>query len=150
MCTQCGAPNKTVTDNAQFCLGSKWTGTNKCCMECRCTPPCHQSTNCAEGEGGNHKHWLVKLLHLIPHAPIQHLCCGLDFLNSFHRLVSKDNVLLKKSQEKHWTSWMHRLAHCPLFSFFKLSSNRQQTPHAFSAQAHHCGLRSPSPATCSA
>ena len=68
-----GAPNKTVSDNAQVYLGNAWTKINqKCCIERGRTAPHHQSSNYAEGEGGNQKYWLVKLFHNTPHTPMKY------------------------------------------------------------------------------
>ena len=52
-----GAPNKTVSDNAQVYLGRNWVTINrKYCIETGLTPPYHQSSNFAEREGGNWKY----------------------------------------------------------------------------------------------
>ena len=70
-----GAPNKTVSDNARVYLSKHWTDINrKYCIECGLTVPYHQSSNFAEGEGGNRKYWLVKLFHLTPHALFKYWC----------------------------------------------------------------------------
>ena len=88
-----GAPNKTVSDNAQVYLGNKWTTINrKYCIERGQTVPYHQSSNYAENEGGNRKYWLVKLLHNTPHAPLMYWCFAMDFLNSVGKFISKTSL----------------------------------------------------------
>ena len=70
-----GAPNKTVTDNARECVGIRWTSINrKYCIETGLTVPHHQHQNFAEGEGGNIKYRVLKLLHNTPHAPMHYWC----------------------------------------------------------------------------
>ena len=51
-----GAPNKTVTDNAQTMTGTEWTGINRSyCIESGVTVPDHQHQNYAKLKGGNFK-----------------------------------------------------------------------------------------------
>ena len=96
-----GAPNKTVSDNAQVYLGRNWITINqKYCIETGLTPPYHQSSNYAEGEGGNQKYWLVKLFHNTPHAPMKYWCYGLDFLNSVSKYISKASLKGRCPAEK--------------------------------------------------
>ena len=96
-----GAPNKTVSDNARVYLGLKWTSINrKYCIERGNSVPYHQSSNYAECEGGKRKYWLVKLLHLTPHAPLKYWCFGLEFLNSISRFLSRRSLKGQCSAEK--------------------------------------------------
>ena len=64
----------------------------KYCIERGRTCPHHQSSNYSEGEGGNRKYWLVKLLHLTPHAPPNYWCFGLNFLNTVSKCLSKHSL----------------------------------------------------------
>ena len=96
-----GAPNKTVSDNAQVYLGSKWTSINrKFFIQRGKTVPYHQSSNFAENEGGNRKYWLVKLFHNTPHAPKKYWCYGLDFLNQVSKCISKTSLHGRCPSEK--------------------------------------------------
>ena len=96
-----GAPNKTVTDNAKECMGIRWTTVNrKYCIETGLTVPHHQHQNFAEGEGGNMKYRVLKLLHNTPHAPISYWCYALEFLDQVGCYLSKSNLDGRTSSEK--------------------------------------------------
>jgi len=88
-----GAPNKTVTDNAQVLTGSRWTTINRrYCIESGFTVPHHQHQNFSEGEGGNFKLAILKLLHNTPHAPLSYWCFAAQFLDKVRRCLSKQSL----------------------------------------------------------
>jgi len=90
---QYGAPNKTVTDNAKVLTGTKWTTINRrYCIESGFTVPHHQHQNFSEGEGGNFKFALIKLMHNTPHAPISYWCFAAQFLDKVRRFLSKESL----------------------------------------------------------
>ena len=98
-----GAPNKCVTDNAKVCTGKRWTAINrKFCIETGLSVPHHQHQNYAEGEGGNLKLRLLKLMHHTPHAPIECWCYGLQFLDQVGCCLSKQTLQGRTSSEKVW------------------------------------------------
>ena len=68
-----GAPNKTVTENTRECTDIRWTSINrKYYIETGLIVSHYQHQNFAEGEGGNMKYRVRKLLHNTPHAPIHY------------------------------------------------------------------------------
>lgn len=70
---QHGASNKTVTNNVQVLAGVRWTEViHKYGIETVLTVPFHQYQNFCEGQGGNSKLALQKLLHITPHTPLQY------------------------------------------------------------------------------
>ena len=84
------APNKTVTDNAQVLTSNRWTNINRqYCIATGLTVPHHQHQNYSEGQGGNFKFALQKLLHNTPHAPIGYWCYAATFLDKARRFLSK-------------------------------------------------------------
>ena len=88
-----GAPNKTVTDNAQVLTGHKWTSINRrYCIETGLTVPHHQHQNYSEGEGGNFKFALLKLMHNTKHAPLSYWCFAANFLDKVRRFLSKQSL----------------------------------------------------------
>ena len=88
-----GAPNKTVTDNAQVLTGTKWTSINRrYCIESGYTVPHHQHQNFSEGEGGNFKFAILKLMHNTPHAPLSYWCYAAQFLDKVRRCLSKSSL----------------------------------------------------------
>ena len=85
---QVGAPNKTVTDNAQVLTGVKWNNINrKYCIATGLIVPRHQHQNYSEGIGDNFKFELLKLFHNTPHAPLGYLCYGVSFLDKTWRYL---------------------------------------------------------------
>lgn len=88
-----GAPNKTVTDNAQVLSGVKWTNINrKYCIETGLTVPHHQHQNYSEGVGGNFKFAILKLFHNTPHATLPYWCFAASFLDKTHRFISQSTL----------------------------------------------------------
>ena len=68
-----GASNKTVTDNAKVCIDKWWTPINRMfCIETGLSVSHHQHQNYSEGEGGNLRFKILKLIHNAPHAPLQY------------------------------------------------------------------------------
>ena len=64
-----GALNKTITDNAHLLTRTRWTDINRqYYIATGLTVPHHQHQNYSEGQGGNFKFALQKLLHNTPHA----------------------------------------------------------------------------------
>ena len=83
-----GAPNKTVTDNAQVCTGRRWTTINcKYCIETGLTVPHHQHKCFAEDEGGNMKFKLIKLFHNTPMLPYHTGVMVWSFWTKYVRLL---------------------------------------------------------------
>ena len=78
-----GAPNKTCTDNAQLYFGQCWKWTYSALPK---------YSNYAEGKGEIQKYWLVKLLHLTPHAPSNYWRFGLYFLNTVRKCLLKNSL----------------------------------------------------------
>ena len=62
-----GAPNKTITDNAQVCTGKRCTTVNrKYCIDTGLTVQHHQHQHFAKREGGNIKFKLLNWFHNTP------------------------------------------------------------------------------------
>jgi len=88
-----GAPNRTVTDNAKVLTGHKWTSINRrYCIESGFTVPHHQHQNYSEGEGGNFKFAMLKLMHNTKHAPLSYWCFAANFLDKVCRFLSKQSL----------------------------------------------------------
>ena len=88
-----GDPNRTVTDNAKVLTGHKWTSINHhYCIESGLTVPHHQHQNYSEGEGGNFKFVLLKLMHNTNHAPLSYWYFAENFFNKVRRFLSKHSL----------------------------------------------------------
>ena len=110
-----GAPNRTVTDNAQVCKSTKWVTINRrFCIETGLTVPHHQHQNYAEREGGVFKFKILKLFHNTPHAQIQYWCYAAEFLDQVGAYLSSKKLNGRCPKEK-------LLGHTPDISIFRFS-----------------------------
>jgi hypothetical protein len=95
-----GAPNRTVTDNAQVMTGTKWTAINRSyCIESGFTVPHHQHQNYAELQGGNFKLATIKLYHYTPWAPLIYWCYATQYLDMVRRSLSRNTLNWRTGHE---------------------------------------------------
>jgi len=74
-------------------IGRKWTSINRrYCTETGFTVPHHQYQNYSEGEGGNFKFAILKLMHNTPDAPLAYWCFAAEFLDTVCRYLSKQSL----------------------------------------------------------
>ena len=88
-----GAPNRTVTDNAKVCTGTRWTNINReYCIESGLTIPHHQNQNIAEFEGGCTKLRTIKMFHETPWAPPSYWCYAVDYINETNGFLARGSI----------------------------------------------------------
>lgn len=111
-----GAPNRLVSDNARTLnVSSKFTAINRrYCIETGFTVPHHQSSNFAEGSGGNLKVAVRKLFLNTPHAPLEYWCFAVEFLNQVRRYLAKPKL-------DNRTPWEAIFGETPDLSVFRFS-----------------------------
>lgn len=88
-----GAPNKTVTDNAQVLTGTKCISINyKYFIETSLTIPHRQHQYHSEDVCGNIKFAILILSHNVPHAPYYYWYFAASFLEKAHRFLSQSTL----------------------------------------------------------
>ena len=96
-----GAPSKIITDNAKSLTSNKFKDVSrKYCIKTGNSVPHSQHQNFAEGEGGNFKFAVQKLLHNTPHAPKVYWCFAAGFTDKVRRHLSKQSLNGRSAIEK--------------------------------------------------
>ena len=96
-----GAPNKVIADNAKELNSLKFKGVSrKYCIQSGNTVPHSQHQNFSEGEGGNFKFAVCKLLHNTPHAPAVYWCFAAAFTDKVRRYLAKSALDGSSALEK--------------------------------------------------
>ena len=96
-----GAPNKIVTDNAKSLTSKKFKDVSrKYVIQTGNSAPHSQHQNYSEGEGGNFKFQVCKLLHMTPHAPDVYWCYAASFTDKVRRHLSKRSLDGRSASEK--------------------------------------------------
>jgi len=90
---QVGAPNVSVTDNAQVFVSKKWGDIlRKYCIDSGTTEAYHQNGNPAERRGGDLKTAVLKVFHYTPWAPARYWCYLLEHLAFVRSFYAKQNL----------------------------------------------------------